>query len=182
MNNYSRSLILILLSLFFSPSYGQVGTSETPCPNPKKVKNICLTIDGRTEDLDAKGKYTYMYQRMILDAACADEFKDSEEVIAEKIRNMWVKLADNMVCKSLNFDTPGAHVLKFAVSSSFDNFINDAIRWKVDLNLIDKKDNKTVLDYVKARMDSYEGSLIGDKMKIYYKMLRDAGAKHKSEL
>lgn len=152
------------------------------CPNPKKLENICMTLPARTMDPKPKGDYVYMYQRKLLDAACVDVEKDSEEKINEKVQQMWTASADILKCESIQFDVTGGNILKYAVSTKFDEFLDDAIYWKVNLNKVDASDQRTVLDYVKYQIEKNKGSNIESKLQHYYKILKDAGAKHKSEL
>lgn len=155
-----------------------------PCPNLKKLENICMYIDSRGKDPKPKGDYVYMYQRRLLDAACVDVEKDSEEVIGEKIRKMWdaAFAQQKLNCQSVQFYPSGGNILKFAVSSKFTEFIDDAIWWKVNLNFIDEVDKETVLDYVRGQIEKNKGSSIVSTLQHYYKILREAGAKHAAEL
>lgn len=170
--------ILVLQSL-------EVVESEIqPCPNLKKLENICINIDSRSKDPKPKGDYVYMYQRKLLDAACVDVEKDSEEVIGEKIRKMWdaAFAQQKLNCHSIQFYPSGGNILKFAVSSKFTEFIDDAIWWKVNLNFIDEVDKETVLDYVRGQIEKNKGTSIVSTLQHYYKILREAGAKHAAEL
>ncbi|WP_295194770.1 MULTISPECIES: delta-60 repeat domain-containing protein [unclassified Sediminibacterium] len=155
-----------------------------PCPNLKKLENICIYIDSRGKDPKPKGDYVYMYQRRLLDAACVDVEKDSEEVIGEKIRKMWdaAFAQQKLNCHSIQFYPSGGNILKFAVSSKFTEFIDDAIWWKVNLNFIDEVDKETVLDYVRGQIEKNKGTSIVSTLQHYYKILREAGAKHAAEL
>lgn len=155
-----------------------------PCPNLKKLENICIYIDSRGKDPKPKGDYVYMYQRRLLDAACVDVEKDSEEVIGEKIRKMWdaAFAQQKLNCHSIQFYPSGGNILKFAVSSKFTEFIDDAIWWKVNLNFIDEVDKETVLDYVRGQIEKNKGTNIVSTLQHYYKILREAGAKHAAEL
>lgn len=157
---------------------------SNPCPNLKKLDNICISINNRTKDPKPKGDYYYMYQRKMLDAACVDVEKDSEEIIGEKIRKMWdaAFAQKKLNCHSIQFYPSGGNVLKFAVSTKFNEFIEDAIWWKVNLNFIDDVDKETVLDYVKNEIEKNKGFNIVSKLEYYYKILREAGAKHAAEL
>lgn len=162
----------------------EVVTSAEPCLNLDRLKNICMNIDARNKDPNPKGDYIYLYQRKILDAACVDVEKDSEEVIGEKVRKMWdaAVAQDKLNCRSIDFDANGGNVIKFAVSTKFNEFLDDMVYWGVNLNQIDKVDNRTVLDYVQHEINVNKGMSIEVKLKHYYKILRDAGAKHRSEL
>lgn len=161
-----------------------VEDKTQPCPNLKKLENICIYIDSRGKDPKPKGDYVYMYQRRLLDAACVDVEKDSEEVIGEKIRKMWdaAFAQQKLNCQSVQFYPSGGNILKFAVSSKFTEFIDDAIWWKVNLNFIDEVDKETVLDYVRGQIEKNKGTSIVSTLQHYYKILREAGAKHAAEL
>lgn len=161
-----------------------VEDKTVPCPNLKKLENICIYIDSRGKDPKPKGDYVYMYQRRLLDAACVDVEKDSEEVIGEKIRKMWdaAFAQQKLNCHSLQFYPSGGNILKFAVSTKFTEFIDDAIWWKVNLNFIDEVDKETVLDYVRGQIEKNKGTSIVSTLQHYYKILREAGAKHAAEL
>lgn len=153
-----------------------------PCLDSKKLENICLYIDGRVKDPQPLGDYVYVYQRRIFEAAGVDVIKDSEEVIAQKIRFMWESCWNKLTCLSVQFDASGTSIIKFAISSKFDDFIYDVIDWKVNLNRVDEVDKRTVLDYVQYQLQKHSGTSIESKYRHYYKIFREAGAKHKSEL
>jgi len=123
-----------------------------------------------------------MYQRKILDAACVDVSKDNEEQISQKIRRMWSASKTQLKCNNAQFDVADRNVLKFAVSSLFTDFLDDAIYWKVELNQVDQIDQRTVLDYVQFQIERNQGSSLESRFRNYYRMLREGGAKHKSEL
>lgn len=156
--------------------------SEPTCPNPKKVKNLCMYVSGQSIDPEPVGNYKYTYQRKMLEASCVDIGKDSKEEIAKKVSAMWQQMEGQFVCNSLQFDVQNGNILKMAAINSFDSFIDDAITWKVNLNRVDPSDNRTVLDYLKYHMERTKGGEIEKKLKFYYDQLRKAGAKHKSEL
>lgn len=159
-----------------------VAVEQPSCPNPKKLQNICMNLPDRTKDPKPKGDYEYMYQRKILDAACVDVENDSEEKVAQKVQMMWNLAGEHLNCLSIQFDANGGNILKYAVSTKFDEFLDDAIYWKINLNKVDEVDQRTVLDYVKYQIEKNKGKNIESKLQHYYKILREAGAKHKSEL
>lgn len=150
--------------------------------NPMKLKNICMTIDSRTKDPNPIGNYIYLYQRKIVDAAGVDINKDSPEVIREKIIRMWTLFEPLLVCDNLQFDVSSGNIIKYAISTLFDEFVYDMVTWKVPLNKIDNSDNKTALDYLRSQIERNKGNALEPKLQNYYKLLRGAGARHKSEL
>jgi hypothetical protein len=171
--------LLFLVSLTAS---AQETEQRTNCPDKSKLVNICMMISGRTKDPKTTSLNPYMYHTRIMQAACVDENSDPESLIQSKVSGMWSRFENDMVCSSAIFDVPNGSYLKYAVQTKFDEFLDDAISWKVDLNKVDASDGRTVLDYVKFHMEKNPGSEISRKMTQYYDMLRAAGAKHKSEL
>ena len=141
-----------------------------------------MNIAGRTKDRSPVGYHQYSYYRKILEASCVKIGEDPEEVVKAKVQAMWSALHSEMSCDSTAIDISRASYLKYAVATKFDEFLDDAIEWGVDLNRVDGSDNRTVLDYVKFHRDRHQGNQIGRKMSYYYELLREAGAKHKTEL
>lgn len=159
-----------------------VATDPDPCPNPMKLDNICMNISNRTRDPNPKGDYSYIYQRKIYDAACVDLQRDSDEEASRKIRQMWQASRDVLKCDSVQFDVLEGNVLKFAVSKMFNEVLEDAIFWRVDMNWVDPSDGRTVLDYVAYQIERFSGTSVVVTLEYYYRALRKAGAKHRSEL
>jgi hypothetical protein len=176
-------------SIFIEPMYeARLGaTPYTFCPIPEKLDNICMNIDSRVQVADKAWRqfhtdYIYVYQKKVLDAACIKIGTDDEGTVNRKVQAMWSASRANLNCDSVQFDVSGGNVLKFAVSTKFDQFIEDAIWWGVDLNWVDKIDNRTVLDYVTYQIEKNKGKNIESKLAHYYKILKEAGAKHRHEL
>ena len=170
-----------ILSLALLPVLASGQTAAQECPDAKKVKALCMYIDSRTP-AEVSDSVRYKYQRQVLNAACVTP-EDSEAVKEQKIQSMWKQFEDRLVCNNLQFDVSNGNIIKFAASSLFDPFIYDVIKWKVELNRVDATDGRTVLDYLKYRIDQQQnGGPVKEQFEIYYRALREAGAKHKSEL
>lgn len=165
-----------------SKSTGDKNTTTQSCPDGRKLRNFCMYVDGKQEDLEPLDGYNFVYQRKLLEAACVDVTKDSEQIVAEKMRKMWKQFENQLVCNSLRFDVQNGSVVKYASIIMFDAFIRDLARWKVDLNRVDASDGMTALDYVKVNMEKTQGTETHRKLSFYYDLLRKAGAKHRSEL
>jgi hypothetical protein len=148
-----------------------------PCPNLKKLRGLCAMIGSRMQD---QKKEDHLYRTRIMEAACIDS-SDTEEEKNKKIRDLWMAMEDELVCDSSQFDVVRGNVLKYAVSTKNEDFIRDAIKWKINLNRVDSSDNRTVLDYISYHIQKHKGNSIENMFNYYYKLLRDAGAKHKSE-
>jgi hypothetical protein len=170
----------------FDPIY--VGMEKTPSCSltpdqvKKKLKWLCTLISERDEDPSPKGRYQWLYQRQLMDASCVDVATDSEELIAQKISKMWKENEETLICNNTRFDISNGNLIKYAVASKFDEFLISAASWNLNFNKVDKSDGRTVLDYIHDHIDRHKGHPIERKLKQYYRMLREAGAKHRSEL
>ncbi|MBW8359258.1 MAG: hypothetical protein K0M63_05560 [Weeksellaceae bacterium] len=176
-------LLLTILSLTISTSAVSAQTSETtPCPNPKKLRGLCMFVSSKEEDPFPQGRFVWKYQRKLLEAACINVKIDSEEEIGKKIAKVWAENESTLICNNTKFDVANGSIIKFAVNLKFDEFLIDVTKWKVNLNKVDETDAKTVLDYVHSQIEANKGLATEPVLKRYYQMLKDAGAKHKSEL
>lgn len=149
------------------------------CPDRKKLRNLCMMIGEHMTD--PKDKNKYMYETRFYQAGCVQN-TDSEDEKHRKISEAWAMYEEDLNCTNVQFDVSKGHLLKYAVASTFDHFLDDAVKWKVNLNKIDTSDNRTVLDYIKSHMEINKGTAMELKLKSYYDKLRSAGAKHRSEL
>lgn len=166
---------------FDSTRTAKVATAAKGCSNRQKLMGMCMLIGSRTRDKQPIGPSEYLYYRRILEASCVDA-DDSEQMARKKIQAMWLEFEPEMVCENLQFDvTPGSY-LKYAVATRFNEFLENAIEWQVNLNKMDPSDGRTVLDYVAFHRERNKGNTIEKKMDYYYDLLREAGAKHKSEI
>ena len=154
----------------------------TVCPNPKKLRGLCMFVDSKEKDPNPQGRFVWKYQRKLLEAACADPTKDSEEEIGRKIAKLWKDNEATLICNNTKFDVGNGNIIKFAVNLKFDEFVIDVTQWGVDLNKIDEMDGRTVLDYVAMQIQENEGLASEPVLKRYYAMLKKAGAKHRVEL
>lgn len=156
--------------------------TDQPCTNEVKLRGICGTVANMDEKSDPSSKLRFRYQEKLLEAACADIVKDSEETVSRKISVLWDRNQDKLKCVSSAFDVENGNILKFAVRLKFDDFLYDMVKWKVDLNKIDPADDRTVLDYIKYQIDTQKGTSSESTLKSYYDFLRKAGAKHSNEI
>jgi len=156
---------------------------KNPCPDTKKLRNLCSSINMLDEDKDPNSPYVYLYQRLILEAACVDSL-DTPIEMRRKVNELWNNYPADFLCKNITgFDVNPGNVLKLAVRNKFKSFLVDAAQvWKVNLNQVDEADSRTVLDYVVKEIQRYKNTEDEAVIKNYYDILRKAGAKHKSEL
>ena len=162
----------------------ETSVTELPavCPNPKKLRGLCMFVDSKEKDPNPQGRFVWKYQRKLLEAACADPAKDSEEEIGRKIVKLWKDNEATLICNNTKFDVGNGNIIKFAVNLKFDEFLIDMTYWKVNLNKVDEMDGRTVLDYVAMQIQENEGLASEPVLKRYYAMLKKAGAKHRVEL
>ncbi len=176
------SILLVLITINAFPQTSTPSTQEKkPCPNAEHMSDsLCIAISGRQKD--STGEFDFHYQKIIHEAACVNK-NDSEEEKIRKIQKMWKTLEDVTICNSTEFSVQDGSIVKLAVEVLSDDFIFDVTDvWKVDLNKVDKWDNRTVLDFVRDEIERHRGSAIEGTLRSYYNQLRAAGAKHGSEL
>lgn len=155
-----------------------------PCPNAEKLDQFCSSVGGIEPDDEVTNgpKYRYYYQRQVFEASCVNP-GDPVDVRNRKIAQMWKRFENKeLICNNLQFDVSNGSVIKYAVAKLIDPFIRDVIRWQVDLNKVDQTDNRTVLDYVQFHAERGKGGPLEPKLRSYYNLLRQAGAKHRHEL
>ncbi len=158
----------------------QMAASGT-CPNARRLRHICMSIDDRVEDPQPLAShYKFEYERMILEGACVNLQSDSREVQRQKIQALWRQAEGQLVCNSPRFGIQNGSIIKYAMNSLFDDFIENVLNWGVNLNKVDE-DGQTPLDFLRDRINR-SGSNSQRRLQAYYDQLRAAGAKHRSEL
>ena len=161
----------------------KISNKVKACPDPSKLQNICYLVTSSAKVKTPNTNFEYLYEKAIYEASCADYDNDSNEVIAQKISKMFAQNQERLLCKGVDFDVIEGNILKYAIGTRTFGFIDQAIdEWKVNLNVIDKRDDTTVLDYVEMQMSKTKGTVNEAVIKSYYNRLRKAGAKHRREL
>lgn len=156
---------------------------STACPDKAKLRNMCLAVGNQMKDITVQNsQFEFLYQRKFHEAACIQD-ADTPEQQFSKYRQMWneFKNAKELHCTNMHFDVDQGNILKYAVAKKFEEFIYDAIKWRLDLNWIDS-DDQTLLDYVQRHLDRNKGNELEVIYKNYYYSLRKAGAKYRAEL
>ena len=101
----SYQLYILFLLFFFTPATAQIAeASATPCPNPKKLRGLCMFVDSKEQDPNPQGRFVWKYQRKLLEAACINVRTDSEEEIGKKIAKVWQENEKTMICNNTKFD------------------------------------------------------------------------------
>lgn len=167
---------------FPSPTPAKENKNAEPrkCPDVSKITNLCVIVANKNLDEAPISKNEYLYNRQILEASCAEN--DTRAVQIEKISKLWPLIEDRLSCNLPNFEVANGNILKVAVNSLFNEFLFDAARWKMDLNVVDKSDGRTLLDYISDQIKKNEGTSLEPILRSYYDRLKRYGAKHRSEL
>lgn len=201
MNKTAQYPAVIGLVLFVGVSTNNGGISAQPigdgplvsaiqssppaklCPDLTKLDGICTTVYSRTLDRSDPENLSYAYERMIYEASCVEFKSDTQAEARRKIQDLWRNHQDRLLCNGSNFPVANGSILKFAVEMKTTVFITNATKyWGLDLNIIDKSDGRTVLDYTRDRMNDFRGSPSEEVLRNYYNEFRRYGAKHAAEL
>ena len=157
------------------------AASEKSCrPNEALLRGICNDMYSRTEDRSEPDLWTYRYEKKIYDASCVDFKSDTPASARGKIQHLFSIRPQALQCDALNFPVQQGHILKYAIQMETYSIVDNAVRWKIDLNLIDHADRQTLLDFTltRAAMHNSVRTLLSD----YYIKLRKNSAKHCFEI
>lgn len=172
----------LALSVLLLPNNAPADARGFPARS-KYFKNMCAWVGEHATD--PRRKVRYKYQVEILTAAGALEDTDPK-VIRRKVSQSWDWSDPSLYCTNIQFDLSRGSILKYAVSSTFDHFIDDVIKWGVDLNHVDNPSDHrvggTVLDYVALHRNLNAGTAMASKFEFYYRKFREGGALHMHEL
>ena len=170
------------------PNIDTTSVENFDCPAPTRsqmigVCNCIYTQEVGSEELGIG----YKYQEELWELSCADPKTDSPEVAHQKIREMWDKNKELFRCyKYLGVTVPDGNILKFSMDTGFSSFLVMAVKkYKLDVNFIDPADGKTIMDFLKERLNNYKSANYPEKCAEYkriYKLYKEYGAKHASEL
>jgi hypothetical protein len=156
----------------------------------RALRGICMAVGDHMVAIpqrdpprhrEAGTEFQYLYEQMVFTAAGVEPGHDEGERNS-RIRAMFADDIPFLHCTNTLFDVPRGHIFKYAVASYFDDFLDDLIRWGVDLNPVDERDGHTLLDYIAYHMEKSRGGALELKLKSYYDRLRAAGALHAREL
>jgi hypothetical protein len=176
-------LVVLFCGLLLLSTQLVVGQTAEPVdsarPDPSKMRNLCLCVSNRP--VDGSGKYKWLYRKRIYEAAGVNDY-DSKEVIIRKIQKVWRETEPTLLCTGAQFDVTKGNIVKWAVSYKFYDFINDIIKWGINLNRVDEADGRTALDYALFHIQRNKGNAMEPVYQDIYDTLRKAGAKHRREL
>ena len=185
--NILKAIIIKILAVIPSISYAQnIETKKIDFSKCKQIKinasRFCGDIGTKLPQIDGGGFYEYSYQKLMYEGACIDIESMSEREINLKLRTWWDINKEYLKCDTIQVGVTNGSVLKYAAKANTWTFIDEAINAGFDLNIIDESDNRTVLDYVKDEIKKRKNTSLEGELIVTYSKLRNAGAKHKSEL
>lgn len=153
------------------------------CPDLSKLRNICTAVTEKTRiPIPGTNRTQLEFQAMLNSAACINQ-NDNENTKAQKIQTLWNDNQSSFRCSIPGFDIENGNILKLSVRKRSFEFLNMALdSWKLNLNIPDPVDGKTILDYVEKEIRSNGSNEISVELQEYRDLLRDSGAKRSSEL
>lgn len=160
------------------------ATTLTFPVDPEKVRGICGDIYGNIRDKTNKAQWSFAFERKVYEAANVDFRVDSDDTARAKINTLWKNYQDYFTCDVGDFDVTNGNVLKYAVNIRAFGVVDTFVKiWGVDLNIIDKADGKTILDYIQEKYVENSGTALASVLAGYRDTLRNYyGAKYCKEL
>lgn len=144
------------------------------------ASNLCVRVANPGWVADDRGIERWTHQIWLFEAAGVDAQQDSREVVREKMQHWWSRYQHGFRCNLLNSSGP-KHILKLAVETGSQEFINDvARRWQVDLNFV--SDGGTVMDYIDAELVRARGTPREAIFNEYREIFQRRGALRAQEL
>lgn len=161
---------------------------ECPAPSEAQIAELCLNVRFSERD-PAPDSLGYTYHRSLWNMACAKPKIDSAQVGREKVRAMWNKYKEDIRCPiGTNSPSEDLNITKFAIDSTNHRFTSElVISYKLDFNFIDKKDGKTLLDFVQKRIEDEKRYIPTSEIKLreygnLYQAIVKNGGKHAKDL
>lgn len=132
--------------------------------------SLCNLVSGKFEagGPDAPMGVLYAYQSVIYQAACVDTVFDTPEQISEKVRKLWVLFDQKVRCTQS--DGANDPILKYAIAKFNGDFIDDAVKWNVDITKV--YDGETIVQFAKRKHDQARNIDHKKLYKEYYEKLR----------
>lgn len=169
------------LTLFACGLHGPLSASA---PLRINSANLCSAVEAQTLELQpGHPSVMYQYQSLVFNAAGV-KASDDEATAHAKARSTLNREMPRLLCDQFNFRPRLGNVLKLAVSTHSDPFIDDALRsWGINLNQVDQADGLTVLDYIELKIrEAGSNKVLVRLYQRYADRFRKAGAKRASEL
>jgi len=173
-------------------TYNKAGeVLDCHCPPPSEAQISAVAMSVYEMDMASAPRHwlTYGYQENLWLMSCVDIQNDSLDVIKKKVTTMWNLYRELLVAN--NYPTSLAtdkNILKFSVDMGFTTLFTELLkRYKVDMNFIDPRDGKTILDFIEERIKFIRTSppVDTDKAELYesfVKLLKNNGVQHHYEI
>lgn len=165
-----------------------VSNQVEKCPKPTEdmFLTVCNSINASKLATD-EVNFSYKYQEDLWKMSCAKVGKDTPEQAKQKIQIMWNTYRTEFKCPGGVSDTlNNGNVTKYAMDNGFTTFVVYSIKkYELDMNFIDPKDGKTLLDFVEEQLTRWRKTNYTEKADEYqrvYDLLIKSGAKRAKEL
>lgn len=175
--------------------YDRYGKAEPGCRQPDDNARLGFYSDifnqteysGREE---GEARFSFNFQRGLWDMACAFPSYNSFEVGKLKVQLMWMNNRESFYGnRIINSAALGLNIAKVDASNLTQRFMFEATRrYHLDMNFIDPADSKTLLDFIRDRINfelkhesPYEDRIY-DYERAYYQLRKYLDAKHAAEL
>ena len=163
-------------------------TNQEKCPKPTEdmFLTVCNSINASKLATD-EANFSYKYQEDLWEMSCAKVGKDTPEQAKQKIQIMWNTYRTEFKCPGGVTDSiRNGNVTKYAMDNQFSTFVVYIIKkYELDMNFIDPKDGKTLLDFVEEELATLRKANYTDKADDYqrvYDLLIKTGAKRAKDL
>jgi hypothetical protein len=147
-----------------------------------RIDRLCHYVESKSKTKDPHTAFEYDYQVIVYGAAgiSSEDYEIlTDEEISHKVQEVWDRYIIHQRCGPMGVPSTG-DPLKFAIHTSFDDFIREAISlWKIDLNRIDE--HGTYLDFLEERIARASGSMRGN-LESYRRSLIEMGAVRAQDL
>ena len=141
-----------------------------------RIDRLCHYVESKSKTKDPHTAFEYDYQVIVYGAAgISSEDWDTltDEEISYKVQEVWDRYIIHQRCGPMGVPSTG-DPLKFAIHTSFDWFITEAISlWKIDLNRVDE--HGTYLDFLEERIAKSSGE-IKTQLESYRRSFIEMGA------
>lgn len=167
---------------------GVVEKFDCPEPGTDAYKGVCVALTQQDDARNPEMGLSFSYQERLWKMSCAKPGIDSWEIATIKIQIMWNKYREKFRCHSPTVSLSGRNIAEFSLCIAFRLFLDEAVdKYQLDMNFIDPKDNKTILDHIQDEEKNIRNSppVDTDKANEYqdvYQLLKANGAKHSWEL
>jgi len=174
--------------------YDKSGKTEPTCSTPGENDNVRLSLSiykgtELTDKTEGETRLDFEFQSDLWRLSCAFPSYNSFEVGKLKIQIMWLKYRHLFTGNSfINTRALGLSVAKLDIECTQRLFFDATRRYYLDMNFIDPADKKTLLDFIRDRIQQemqYDLVFIGkvrEYERRYYILKKYLDAKHATEL